>query len=215
MVSAKITITLREEFGLTEASRAHPEATFRYLAGIQEPDRGLGLVDVRAADLDAVLDEISASPVVRKYQLLDRYGRRAIFQYETDVADLYLAVREAGIIPAFPYTIRDGVVFFETTTTPDRLSRLGEILRARAIPFEVTTLSQSLDAGELLTDRQRQIVRAAIASGYYDTPRRCSVTDLAEKLGVASSTASQTLHRAESRVMKQFAARHLAGDDPR
>ena len=210
MVSAEIAITLREEFGLTAVSRAHPDAAFHYLAGIAEPDRGLGLVEVRADRLDAILADVRANPAVRNYELLDRHAGRAVFQYETDVAMLYEAVRDAGIVPAFPYVIRDGTLFFETTTTPDRLSRLGTALRELDVPIDVTTISESFGTEDVLTDRQRQVVLAAIERGYYDTPRACSLSDLADELGVATSTASKLLHRAEGRVMKRYA--DSAGD---
>jgi len=205
MVTAEIAITLHEEFGLTDVSVRSPEAVFRYLAGIAEPDRGLGLVEVRASNLDEILAAVSTNSVVRDYELLDRYEDRAVFQYETDVAELYQAVRDAGIIPAFPYVIRDGMLVFTTTTTPDRLSRLGGIFRDLGIPHEVTTITDSMDAASGLTGRQRQIVRRAIDMGYYDTPRECTLSDLAADLGVATSTASRLLHRAEGQVMKRFA----------
>lgn len=51
MVSAEISITLTEEFGLTAVSKDFREAEFTYLAGIEEPDRGLGLVEVRGGEL--------------------------------------------------------------------------------------------------------------------------------------------------------------------
>lgn len=206
MVTASITITLHEEFGLTAVSRRHPEAEFRYLAGIEEPDRGLGLVEVITADLDEVVEEIRAIDAVRAFELLDRYGDRAVFQYETDVAELYRLVRDAGIIPVFPYTIRNGTLLFSTTTTPDRLSRLGEELRARGVAFEVTSISQAFDERDQLTERQRRFVVAAVEAGYYDDPRTSTLTDLADDLGVASSTASEILHRAEGRIVKRLVA---------
>lgn len=204
MVSAEIAITLREEFGLTDVSMEYPEAKFRYLAGIAEPDRGLGLVEVCADRLDEILTAVSSNPEVRNYELLDRYEDRAVFQYETDVAILYRAVRDAGIIPAFPYEIQNGTLVFTTTTTPDRLSRLGKILRDLKMPHDVTTISKMMGTESVLTERQRQVVLHAIELGYYDTPRRCTLAELAADLGAATSTVSQLLHRAEGRVMKQL-----------
>ena len=205
MVSAEIAITLREEFGLTAVSIRFPDATFRYLAGIAEPDRGLGLVEIHAKALDEILASVSSNTAVRNYELLDRYEDRAVFQYETDVAILYQAVRDAGIIPTFPYVIRNGMLLFTTTTTPDRLSRFGQILRERGIPHEVTTISKSWGTESVITERQQQFVLRGIEMGYYDTPRQCTLAELAADLDVAPSTASQLLHRAEGQVMKQYA----------
>jgi len=58
----------------------------------------------------------------------------------------------------------------------------------------------------LLTDRQRDLVVAAVQQGYYDTPRGSSLTELSDHLGMAKSTVSETLHRAEETVVKEFVA---------
>jgi predicted DNA binding protein len=61
-----------------------------------------------------------------------------------------------------------------------------------------------------LTDRQFEAVETAAAMGYYDTPRRASLADVADELGVAQATASELLRRAESRLMGR-----LVGTDTR
>ncbi|MFB9804505.1 helix-turn-helix domain-containing protein [Haladaptatus pallidirubidus] len=42
--------------------------------------------------------------------------------------------------------------------------------------------------------------------GYYDTPRECSLTELATSLDVTKGSLSRVLHRAEGRIIKQFMA---------
>jgi predicted DNA binding protein len=204
MVTATIEISLAEEFGLTAVSRDHPDAMFRYLSGIEEPDRGLGLVEVRAENLDELLEHLQRVPEVRAFELLDRYERRAIFRYETGVATLYRAVRDADILPAFPYTVRDGVLTFRVTTSTDRLSRFGEILRSLGWSFEVRAVSNAFDETDFLTDRQWHVLTTAVDAGYYDSPRRCTLTELADELAIAPSSASELLHRAEGRVVRWF-----------
>jgi len=52
-----------------------------------------------------------------------------------------------------------------------------------------------------LTDRQREVVAAAADLGYYDVPRSATLADVAAEVGVASSTVSDHLRKAESAVM--------------
>ncbi|UPM44485.1 helix-turn-helix domain-containing protein [Halocatena salina] len=59
---------------------------------------------------------------------------------------------------------------------------------------------------DLLTDRQRRFMIKAVQRGYYDSPRECSLTDLAVTLTVSKSTASRVLHNAEETVIKEFFA---------
>lgn len=53
-----------------------------------------------------------------------------------------------------------------------------------------------------LTDRQKEIVRAAIAAGYYDIPRRTTHRDLATELGLSQRTIGEHLQRAEAKIIQ-------------
>ena len=54
---------------------------------------------------------------------------------------------------------------------------------------------------EHLTDRQREVLRAAYEAGYYDWPRDCTGQEVAEALGITSSTFSQHIHAAERKLL--------------
>jgi predicted DNA binding protein len=49
-----------------------------------------------------------------------------------------------------------------------------------------------------------EVFEYALKNGFYDVPRRITLSELAEKLGVAKSTLSSQLQRIESGVMFAF-----------
>lgn len=53
-----------------------------------------------------------------------------------------------------------------------------------------------------LTDRQQEIMRAAITAGYYDIPRRATQRDLADKLDLSRGTIGEYLRRAEAKIIQ-------------
>lgn len=55
-----------------------------------------------------------------------------------------------------------------------------------------------------LSDRQVEALETATEMGYYAVPRRASLSAVATELGVADSTASELLRRAESRLMPRL-----------
>ncbi len=57
-----------------------------------------------------------------------------------------------------------------------------------------------------LSERQRAALLAAVDRGYYETPRRIDLTELAEELDVPRSTLSYRLRRAEAALARSFAA---------
>lgn len=65
------------------------------------------------------------------------------------------------------------------------------------------------DGGDLrarLTDRQRDVLDAAVAAGYYATPRTATVADVADRLGIGESTTSEHLRKIEARVLPRLSS---------
>ena len=60
--------------------------------------------------------------------------------------------------------------------------------------------------GDQLTSRQMEILSKAISLGYFEFPRRFSLTELSEKIGIKPSTLSQVLRAAEEKVLGKYAA---------
>ncbi|WP_248896491.1 helix-turn-helix domain-containing protein [Haloplanus halobius] len=56
--------------------------------------------------------------------------------------------------------------------------------------------------GNALPAEQREAMRAAVAEGYYETPREISLDDLADELDIPRSTLSYRLRSAESKLAK-------------
>jgi predicted DNA binding protein len=54
----------------------------------------------------------------------------------------------------------------------------------------------------MLTEKERLILATALASGYYEYPRKVSATDLAENLGYSKSTAIEYLRKAENKIIR-------------
>ena len=59
-----------------------------------------------------------------------------------------------------------------------------------------------------LTEKQQEAIALAFRLGYFDTPRKISVDELAKKLGFASSTLAVHLRRAERRLLAEMLAEY-------
>lgn len=204
MPRARLVIDVPETVWIGAVSREHPEAIFRVLAAMPEGDRGVGLVELRAPDLGPVAASIDKDETVTDVTVLHRNENRATLQFETSDPLLLFPVQSAGVPLELPFDIKDGQATWELTASRDRLSKLVEQLEAFEISFKVESIKRFVDPDRLLTNRQRQLLVAAAERGYYDTPRGCSLTELAEALGVSKSSVSETLHRAEGRVVKRY-----------
>ncbi|PSQ40987.1 DNA-binding protein [Halobacteriales archaeon QS_9_68_42] len=60
------------------------------------------------------------------------------------------------------------------------------------------------DTLSALTDRQLEVFRTAVESGYYEIPRRATHEEIADRLECAPSTVDEHLRKAESRVLQSL-----------
>ena len=59
-----------------------------------------------------------------------------------------------------------------------------------------------LDQKATLTGRQKEIIATAVAQGYFEFPRKISLTNLSQLVGIKPSTLSEILRSAERRIME-------------
>ena len=204
MPRADLTLTIPEGVWIGEVSRAYPAARFRILAALADDDTGVGLAEITSQNVSPVLAEIDASDSVVELDILRQQADGALIQFETTMPLLLFPAQDSGVPLEMPFTIEAGAANWEITASQRRLSELGTQFDQFGIPFTVNEIHQHVETTQLLTDRQLELVHTAIEHGYYDTPRQCSLTELASESDMAKSTCSETLHRAEGKVMKQF-----------
>ena len=216
MPYAKLTIDLPTAVWIGEVSRDFPSATFRVLSAMPSGEAGFGLLEVESESIPAVLGAIESLSGVSSVELMQHAENTAIVQFETSDPLLLLSIQESGAPLELPLTIRGGEAVIELTASRDRLSAFGQQLEAFGLSYTLNRVYDAVETLDLLTDQQRRLLVVAVEEGYYDTPRECTLTELAEAVDLAKSTASVTLHRAEERVIKEFAVERLdvTLDDP-
>lgn len=211
MPQARLHVTLPEHVWVGEVSSQYPDVRFRVLAALSsDDDSGVGLLELEGDDLPATVGAIERDAGVSSVELLESSPDSVLLQFSTTQPLLLLTMREAGIPLELPIVIEAGTATVDVTAPHEQLSALKTQFEMVGVDFEVAYLYETTATERLLTERQEEIVASAIEQGYYDTPRTCTLTELAMELDVAKSTLSETLHRAEGRIIKQFGDRLTA-----
>ncbi|MFT4889806.1 MAG: putative DNA binding protein [Halobacteriales archaeon] len=125
------------------------------------------------------------------------------------IRDLFDILTSDGLVVIKPVVYRDGAVHANVVGDAATLQAAME----RLPPFVDVEIDEigSYDGGPdapaaKLSERQRDAVLAALERGYYDTPRRATHDDVAEAIGIAPSTASEHLQKAESKLVRSTLA---------
>ncbi|QLH78891.1 helix-turn-helix domain-containing protein [Halosimplex rubrum] len=204
MPRANLEITVPDSVWIGELSRDYPDAQFEILTVFPKDEGGVALAEITADAVEEVVLAMDDYEAVTNTEFLQRTAETALVQFETSNPVLLLPVRNAGTPLELPFSVVDGSVEWEVTAPRDRLSALGDQLRQFGIEFEVMAVRQEMETEQLLTPKQLRLVQTAVEEGYYDTPRECTLTELADESDIAKSTCSETLHRAEEKIVKEF-----------
>ena len=211
MPHAKLTIDIPEHIWIGDISAAHPELVFQVVTSIPGDGTGIGLVRLTATDLLPIITDIQARDDIESLELLWKHDDEALLQIQTRNPLPLLPVWRAGVPLRMPFDIQNGMATWEVTTSTRRLSNLRDHLDELSIGFSIEYIREidASQADRLLTNRQQEVLLAAVEAGYYRTPRDATLGDGADALGVANATCSDVLHRAEGHIIHWFVEEHL------
>lgn len=204
MVNARLEITPPASEWYVQLSKAHPEDEFTLLTLYDVGPHLLGIFEVETTALPAVLDTLGGIDSIITYESIHTTEEFAVIEYSVTESRVYSATVASGTLPPASVTVQNGVLLVEITMPHDRLSGTIEAIEAIGGSCELLSLSRAEETGGLLTDAQRRFTTEAVKHGYYDTPRQCTLTELASVLEITPAAASTMAHRAEERIIKEF-----------
>ena len=204
MAHATLTITMPETIWIHQLSTAYPESTFRVLAAVPGSESGFALVRITGPTVSAVIDAMAEHPQLTELTVIQQDTTEATVHFETTAPLLLFSSQASGAPIELPVEIADGETTVDVTAPRERLAELADLLERFGFQYRIDSVSERPHERHLLSERQLDMIVTAVSNGYYDTPRRCSLTELADELEVAKSTCSETLHRAEEAIVKQF-----------
>ena len=189
-----------------EVSKKHPETVFRVVSALPGGDHGVGVVELDGPGYDEALDDIPEHETVTEIEVLwkEKNEEKSLVQVQTDEHLILQKASRSGVPMEMPFKIQDGVGEWSLRTSHDSLSNLGSVFDSMGMEYTIDYVRDVEDEEELLTEKQKELVEKAHELGYYDTPRDISLSKVAEELGVAKSTCSEMLHRAEGKIMSEF-----------
>lgn len=183
----------REELWAWRFVGTRPATLFR-VVGSLEPYRE------RIRDVETVADS-TLTPVDA-----DAFWAFVRAEPTSEEWDWILAFARESVVVVPPVVYTDaGAAVFEVLGDPDDLRALLADLPA-GVDETVERVGGSdprRSPGAALTERQREVLEAAVALGYYDVPREATLEAVAAELGIAGSTVSAHLRKAEAAVVRE------------
>lgn len=166
----------------------------------------------RLDENERLLEEIRAHPDIIELEVrsVDReIYAYAQFRVSDTLAHLALLTMESEFIVKYPleYTKEGGL----------RIYAIGSVAGVNEfesqlpddISLELEEIGEHSPEGDRLwaqlTERQKEILQAAIRLGYYNSPRDATYGDIAADLGISAGTVGEHLQKIEKRILTRVA----------
>ncbi len=169
------------------------------------------LLEVEGTDNpNSLVSELKALPDIKRVYIAERSPSKTLMMLILNTP-LYcdISKNSNAFCVSCPYNSApsDGDVSWNLfVKEPKDISKVMDMLEFRGARAEITRITDAFRE-EALTARQKEIFSSAIRRGYFDFPRRTSLTELAKELSIKPSTLSEILRKAESKIAKAFATR--------
>jgi predicted DNA binding protein len=200
----KLCVSLPLPYWHPEMAKRHPETRIDVL-GYSLVDDGM-LVDMRVHvnDITTWIDELREFEDVHDVTPLGKVGKAVTVRATYKRNHFFEVVNRLHLILRTPVSIKDGSFDVMMAGPEANVQRFIKMFPSQ-VQVKAVYDTES-DKNSLLTPRQLSIFRRAMAEGYFEVPRRVTLTELASRIGVAASSLSEMLAVVEKKLLQESPA---------
>lgn len=224
MLNVKISVEYENDW---TSELAPYDISGQFLASTYRDRRYLGLfaIDVVRSEFDVVLETIRNHETTESVTIVESYenqpgNRRSAtlllhstyMEYTPMQILLYEGYLPFGAFGELEHgtmsfdllvedrkEISDAVTLLREFGTVE-VERISREFRRQTFP-SMTEWTELLEA---IPTRQQELLQVGLELGYYDLPREVTLQELADEIGIAKTTASQHLRKAEANIIEFF-----------
>lgn len=191
-------------------------------AGAEELETRLVVSGADRGSLDNGLGALREHRHMNDYQLFTRQGDTALIRTVIEQTDAMETIHDHGGYITGPFHISDGAELWqvgfddgavadETLYALDRNNDF-EVTERRDLEldqlFDVMTNADAatsmLDACRSLSAVEEETIRTAADAGYFDNPRKATLSTLADEFDVSTTAVSKNMRRGEKKVLRSL-----------
>ncbi len=212
IVNAHVKVELPGEVWITDASKAFPSVKFEIqtlapisISGESGSITNNALVKITSVEWPKILPLIEKHPSVLSVTKWDETDVDVLINVKSRDTFILRSLIQSECILKYPILVQNGASTWELISPRKKIDALLELFDEMGIVYSITSIGalKKEEESYALTKRQELVLEKAMALGYYELPRRITLTELAEKLDIAKSTLSGILRRISKKLIYQ------------
>jgi len=199
-ISIELSFKIPSDMWVGIINRTFPHIGFRFLAIMPIADQGFicnSIISFVGSKFKSLEQSIETNPSIIEYQVLQTRPIEKICRIKSQGHIIYFIAIKYNLIIEFPIVIEDNHGFFKIVGDRQEIDKFLDDVAIQNIGFNILKIRKfNEDQYRInLTSRQLQIFKRAKEEGYYEVPRKITLTELAKKENISKSTLSKIIQR--------------------
>lgn len=204
IVQVKFNITVPKTKWLAKINKKYPELTFNILSKfLLNNNIGNTLFQIKGPTIKEFLSDLKNISNFLTYQILFEGEDFVLLNIKTVDPLILTALMKTQLLLIYPLIIKNGKVEVKAIAERTKIDQFLIELESKNINFSIRSIG-SYHEIELLTQRQNEILQLANKKGYYDIPRKISLSNLAKELNISPSALSETFRRIHKKISENY-----------
>ncbi|MHA1145759.1 MAG: helix-turn-helix domain-containing protein [Candidatus Helarchaeota archaeon] len=192
---AELEIKIPEKVWLHAISLQFPKTQFEIQTILPtETFIGNALIRISGPKLDGIIEAIQNHPSLVQLDLFSKSEDSYLINVKTRDPYLLVSLIKSEVLLEYPIRVQNGWTSWKVISNREKISTLIDKLNERNVIFKLKQISPYKDKVSL-TKRQMEILDLALKYGYYEIPRKITLTELAKKINMSKSSLSEILRR--------------------
>ncbi|MEM1569864.1 MAG: helix-turn-helix domain-containing protein [Candidatus Bathyarchaeia archaeon] len=134
-----------------------------------------------------------------------KLGKESIAWFESDGCDVCNTIVSKGAFLTAAWSVESSRLVYtfvspNTRIVQDIVSTLEEL----GFEPKILGVERFRGRGLVLTEKQEMALRMALEMGFFDYPKKSTISDISRKLGISSSTLSERMRRGIRRLLEYY-----------
>jgi len=200
IVQVKFKIVIPTNKWLAKFNKQFPELSFDILSKyLLDNDTGSTLLKIEGASLKQFLEELKNEPNESSYQILYSDLDFLILNVKTKDPWILKALIKTDLLLIYPIKVKNCKLNINAITPREKADIFLSNLEKKRIKFKIKSIGK-YHREDLLTNRQKEVLKTAYKAGFYKIPRKISLSVLSKQFSISPSALSELLRRIHGRL---------------
>ncbi|MHA1196471.1 MAG: helix-turn-helix domain-containing protein [Promethearchaeota archaeon] len=195
IVHVKFKIAIPKSKLLSNLSIKYPELDFKILSKLfLSEEKSLTLLQIIGSTTKQFILDFGNISSKINYQILFKSEDMALLSLESADPWILNAFIKSQLLLVYPLILKQGFAYIDAIDEHSKINNFLLELERKEIKYFIQSIGEFRNS-ILLTKRQKEILLKAYSRGYFEIPRKISLSKLAKELKISPSSLSETLRR--------------------